>query len=126
MTVYLEVAKNFPSGENWMCLTSATCAATSCVVLISRSLGTSAAILERLSMDFSEGLVPFVASEDIVLFLVGLAIIWKPEGPAVLFIIMTERTRCWRRVFAGEADGPAVAYPGASLRNQWDRECASC
>lgn len=110
---YLDVARNFPSGENCICLTSATCTATSCAILISRSLGTSAAILERLSTDFSEDLPP-VASDDIVRFLEGLAIMWKPEGPAVLFIMITERTRCCRRVFAGEDDGPA-AYPGASL-----------
>lgn len=46
----LEVAKNFPLGENCKCLTSAECAAKSCVVSKLLSLDMREATLEPLNV----------------------------------------------------------------------------
>lgn len=50
MGSYLEVAKNFPLGENCRCLTSAECAAKSCVASKLLSLGMREETLDPLNV----------------------------------------------------------------------------
>jgi hypothetical protein len=73
---YLEVAKNFPLGENCKCLTSAECAAKSCVTSKLLSFGITAVTLDPLSVvtpisDFPLNISKFDNADEVVRFRAG-------------------------------------------------------
>lgn len=115
---HLDVAKNFPSGENCKCLTNAECAAKSCVVSIPLNFGTKLATLELRTGKWLVIPLSFLrtypsepdAEFDIVLWCLES----KPLVPAMVRIIMTFRTALANRVrpglmgVAGGLDGPGL------------------
>lgn len=115
---HLDVAKNFPSGENCKCLTNAECAAKSCVVSIPLNFGTRLATLELLTGKWLVILLSFLltypsepdAEFDIVLWCLESS----PLAPVMVRIIMTFRTALANRVrpgligVAGGLDGPGL------------------
>lgn len=111
---YLEVAKNFPLGENCKCLTSAECAAKSCVASKLLSFGITATTLDPLNVVVASisvvplGISEAVSADETVRFRVGEAN--GLLGDVADWSIMTDRIALFRRSrgVTGEFDTPVM------------------
>jgi len=111
---YLEVAKYFPLGENCKCLTSAECAAKSCVASKVLSFGITVATLDPLNVVvapisvFPLGVLEAVNADEVVRFRVGEAN--GLLGDVADWSIITDRMAFVRRSrgVTGEFDTPVM------------------